>query len=79
MSTNLALGDPAVGPSRAPRPPRQNRPELVEVTPTKAQPRARPRIAYAVVAVAAHGNLLLAQHAISKVHSQGANTLISLT
>jgi len=78
MSTNLALVDPAVVPSRAPRPTRQNRPELVEVTPTKAQRRARPRIAYAVVAVAALGILLLAQLGISMVLSQGAYTLNSL-
>jgi hypothetical protein len=79
MSTNLALVDPAVVPSRAPRPTRQNRPELVEVTPTKAQRRARPRIAYAVVAVAALGVLLLAQLGISMVLSQGAYTLNSLS
>jgi hypothetical protein len=79
MSTNLALVDPAVVPSRAPRPTRQNRPELVEVTPTKAQRRARPRIAYAVVAVVALGILLLAQLGISMVLSQGAYTLNSLS
>ncbi|MDP4333778.1 hypothetical protein Q7F20_10405 [Curtobacterium sp. A7_M15] len=79
MSTNLALVDPAVVPSRAPRPTRQSRPELVEVTPTKAQRRARPRIAYAVVAVAALGVLLLAQLGISMVLSQGAYTLNSLS
>jgi hypothetical protein len=78
MSTNLALVDPAVVPSRAPRPARHDRPELVEVTPTKAQRRARPRIAYAVVAVAALGLLLLAQLGISMVLSQGAYTLSSL-
>ncbi|MGN8050494.1 hypothetical protein ACTJKO_12475 [Curtobacterium sp. 22159] len=78
MSTNLALVDPAVVPSRAPRPTRE-RPELVEVTPTKAQRRARPRIAYAVVAVAALGILLLAQLGISMVLSQGAYTLDSLS
>ncbi|WFR65922.1 hypothetical protein P9139_12375 [Curtobacterium flaccumfaciens] len=79
MSTNLALVDPAVVPSRAPRPSRQNRPELVEVTPTKAQRRARPRIAYAAVAVAALALLLLAQLGISMVLSQGAYTLNSLS
>ncbi|SDR06241.1 hypothetical protein SAMN02800687_3541 [Curtobacterium sp. UNCCL20] len=78
MSTNLALIDPAVAPSRAPRPSRRERPELVEVTPTRAQRRARPRIAYAVVAVAALGILLLAQLGISMVLSQGAYTLNSL-
>lgn len=78
MSTNLALVDPAVVPSRAPRPTRE-RPELVEVIPTKAQRRARPRIAYAVVAVAALGILLLAQLGISMVLSQGAYTLDSLS
>ncbi|WP_144714474.1 hypothetical protein [Curtobacterium pusillum] len=78
MSTNLALVDPAVVPSRAPRPARRDRPELVEVTPTKAQRRARPRIAYAVVAVGALGLLLLAQLGISMVLSQGAYTLSSL-
>ena len=77
MSTNLALVDPAVAPSRDPRPSRQ-RPELVEVTPTRAQRRARPRIAYAIVAVAALGILLLAQLGISMVLSQGAYTLNSL-
>jgi hypothetical protein len=79
MSTNLALVDPAVVPSRAPRPGRQHRPELVEVTPTAAQRRARPRIGYAVVAVAALGILLLAQLGISMVLSQGAYTLNSLS
>jgi hypothetical protein len=79
MSTNLALVVPAVVPSRAPRPDRQHRPELVEVTPTAAQRRARPRIGYAVVAVAALGILLLAQLGISMVLSQGAYTLNSLS
>lgn len=79
MSTNLALVDPAVVPSRDPRPDRQHRPELVEVTPTAAQRRARPRIGYAVVAVAALGILLLAQLGISMVLSQGAYTLNSLS
>ncbi|PZE68953.1 hypothetical protein [Curtobacterium sp. MCBD17_021] len=82
MSTNLALVDPAVAPSRAPRPEHdrsaRNRPELVEVTPTKAQRRARPRVAYAVVAIAALGILLLAQLGISMALSQGAYTLSSL-
>ncbi len=78
MSTNLALVDPAVLPSRAPRPDRR-RPELVEVAPTKAQRRARPRIAYAAVAIAALGILLLAQLGISMVLSQGAYTLNSLS
>lgn len=78
MSTNLALVDPAVVAPRGPRPSRPTRPELVEVTPTKAQRRARPRIAYAVVAVAALGILLLAQLGISMVLSQGAYTLSSL-
>jgi hypothetical protein len=78
MSTNLALVDPAVAPSRAPRPSRP-RPELVEVAPTKAQRRARPRIAYAVVGVAALGTLLLAQLGISMVLSQGAYELNSLS
>ncbi|OIH92756.1 hypothetical protein [Curtobacterium sp. MCBA15_001] len=77
MSTNLALVDPAVAPSRAPRPSRQ-RPELVEVTATRAQRRARPKIAYAIVAVAALGLLLLAQLGISMVLSQGAYELNSL-
>jgi hypothetical protein len=82
MSTNLALVDPVVTPSRAPRPDRarreRDRPELVEVTPTKAQRRSRPRIAYAVVAIAALGLLLLAQLGISMGLSQGAYTLSSL-
>lgn len=78
MSTNLALVDPAVVPPRAPRPDRQSRPELVEVTPTAAQRRARPRIGYAVTAVVALGILLLAQLGISMVLSQGAYTLSAL-
>ena len=83
MSTNLALVDPVV-PSRAPlpehaeEPARRGRPELVEVSPTKAQRRARPRIAYAIVAVSALGVLLLAQLGISMALSQGAYTLNSL-
>ncbi|MFS0730150.1 hypothetical protein ABC270_08735 [Curtobacterium sp. 1P10AnD] len=80
MSTNLALVDP-VAPSRAPRPSREDRrerPELVEVAPSRAQRRARPRIAYAIVAVSALGVLLLAQLGISMVLSQGAYTLNSL-
>lgn len=80
MSTNLALVDPAVVPSRTPRPTRdRQRPELVEVTPTRAQRRARPRIAYAIVGVAALGTLLLAQLGISMVLSQGAYELNSLS
>jgi hypothetical protein len=79
MSTNLALVDPAVIPDRAARPGRQQRPELVEVTPTRAQRRARPRIAYAIVGVAALGTLLLAQLGISMVLSQGAYTLDELS
>jgi hypothetical protein len=79
MSTNLALVDPAVVPSRAPRPDRQQRPELVEVTPSATQRRARPRIGYAVVAVVALGILLLAQLGISMVLSQGAYTLNALS
>ncbi|WP_396290949.1 hypothetical protein [Curtobacterium sp. KT1] len=78
MSTNLALVDPVVVPSRTPRPDRQSRPELVEVTPTAAQRRARPRIGYAVTAVVALGILLLAQLGISMVLSQGAYTLSAL-
>jgi hypothetical protein len=82
MSTNLVLVDPVVAPSRAPRPdrarPDRSRPELVEVTPTKAQRRARPRVAYAAVAIAALGILLLAQLGISMALSQGAYTLSSL-
>lgn len=78
MSTNLALVDPAVVAPRAPRPDRQSRPELVEVTPTAAQRRARPRIGYAVTAVVALGVLLLAQLGISMVLSQGAYTLSAL-
>ncbi len=78
MSTNLALVDPVVAPSRAPHPARHDRPELVEVAPSRAQRRARPRIAYAVVAIAALGILLLAQLGISMVLSQGAYTLSSL-
>ncbi|OEI70074.1 hypothetical protein [Curtobacterium sp. ER1/6] len=77
MSTNLALVDPVVAPSRAPRP-RHDRPELVEVAPTRAQRRARPKVAYAIVAVVALGILLLAQLGISMVLSQGAYTLDSL-
>ncbi len=79
MSTNLALVDPAVVPSRAPRPDRQQRPELVEVAPSAAQRRARPRIGYAVVAVAALGILLLAQLGISMALSQGAYTIDALS
>ncbi|MBT2503989.1 hypothetical protein [Curtobacterium sp. ISL-83] len=80
MSTNLALVDPVVVPSRAPRPSTgRGRPELVEVTPTRVQRRARPRIAFAVIAVAALGILLLAQLGISMVLSQGAYTLSSLS
>jgi len=78
MSTNLALVDPVVDPSRAPRPPRRDRPELVEVTPSRAQRRARPKVGYAIAAVASLGILLLAQLGISMVLSQGAYTLDSL-
>ncbi|NII40126.1 hypothetical protein E9228_000745 [Curtobacterium flaccumfaciens] len=79
MSTNLALVDPVVAPSRPDHArPERKRPELVEVTPTKAQRRARPRVAYAIVAIAALGLLLLAQLGISMGLSQGAYTLSSL-
>lgn len=79
MSTNLALVDPVGSPLGAPGSPRASRPDLVEVAPTRAQRRARPRIAYAIVAVAALGLLLLAQLGISMVLSQGAYTLDSLS
>ncbi|WP_066653739.1 hypothetical protein [Curtobacterium sp. MR_MD2014] len=78
MSTNLALVDPVGAPTRAPHPPRRERPELVEVAPSRAQRRARPKIAYAVVGVVSLGVLLLAQLGISMVLSQGAYTLDSL-
>ena len=77
MSTNLALVDPAALPTRPSRQDRQ-RPELVEVAPTRAQRRARPRIVGAAIAVAALGVLLLAQLGISMVLSQGAYTLDEL-
>lgn len=82
MTTNLALSLPIDLPSRTSRPDEQERahrrPELVEVAPTRAQRRARPRIVAAVVGVAALGVLLLAQLGISMVLSQGAYTLNSL-
>jgi hypothetical protein len=83
-TSNLAVDLRALGSSTAPdrvtgpAAPRRERPELVEVTPTKAQRRARPRVVYAFVAVGALGVLLLAQLGISMVLSQGAYTLSSL-
>jgi hypothetical protein len=82
MTTNLALSLPIDLPSRTSRPDEHERahrrPELVEVAPTRAQRRARPRIVAAVVGVAALGALLLAQLGISMVLSQGAYTLNAL-
>jgi len=81
MTTNLALatGRPldaptSIGAERSPR----TRPELVEVTPTRAQRRARPRVVSAMVAVGALAALLLAQLGISMVLSKGAYQLDSL-
>jgi hypothetical protein len=79
MTTNLALSLPLDLPAEREHERARSRPELVEVTPTRAQRRARPRILAAIVGVAALGVLLLAQLGISMVLSQGAYTLSSLT
>jgi hypothetical protein len=78
MTTTLAIATPLPAAPSAPSAPRRSRPELVEVTPTRAQRRARPRIVYAIVAMGALGVLLLAQLGISMVLSSGAYTLNSL-
>jgi hypothetical protein len=76
MTTNLAL---AAGIAAEPRPNRRRQqPDLVEVTATRAQRRARPRVLAAFVAVASLGILLLAQLGISMVLSKGAYQLDAL-
>jgi hypothetical protein len=79
-TSNLAIDlfPLATAPDRAPGAPRRSRPELVEVTPTKAQRRARPRIVAAAIAVGALAALLLAQLGLSMLLSQGAYTLSAL-
>ncbi|KQO65083.1 hypothetical protein [Curtobacterium sp. Leaf261] len=78
MTTNLALATPLPAAPGVPHREHRSRPELVEVTPTRAQRRARPRIVYAIIAMGALGILLLAQLGISMVLSSGAYTLSSL-
>lgn len=84
MSTNLAVDLRSVRAASSeavllPEVPERRRPDLVEVAPTRAQRRARPRIVAAAVAVGALGVLLLSQLGISMVLSQGAYTLSGLT
>ncbi|WP_066520525.1 hypothetical protein [Curtobacterium ammoniigenes] len=83
MSTNLAVDLRSVRahaePSPLPGSPERRRPDLIEVTPTRAQRRARPRILAAAIAVGSLGILLLAQLGISMMLSQGAYTLSALT
>lgn len=74
MSSEFAFVDPTplAEPSRAPRTP------AVEIVTSRAQRRARPKIAYALVATAALFVLLLTQLAISIALSDGAYKISAL-
>lgn len=75
MSTNLAYQAPLRRPSAAPleRPIRR-----VEVVPTRSQRRARPRRAYAIIAVAGVFAIIIAQLMLSISVSNGAYQIAQL-
>ncbi len=68
MSTNLAYARPSSLPEREPR----QHPRHIEVVATRAQRRARPKIAYAVVTVVSLFLIFAAQLLLSIVVSDGA-------
>lgn len=80
MSGTLATKRPAVGwlGRSAPLPAEEERPSHLEVVPTRTQRRARPRTAYAIVAVGALFGIVVAQLLLSIAMSQGAYQLSSL-
>ncbi|WBU38746.1 hypothetical protein [Homoserinibacter sp. YIM 151385] len=73
MSTNLAHALPAPAPERELEPRRH-----LEVAPSRAQRRARPRIVYALVTVGGIGVILLAQLLLSIVAAEGAYEISAL-
>lgn len=74
MSSNLAIATPSTRPQRSSSP--AARP--VEIVTSREQRRARPKIAYALIATAALFVLLLAQLAISIALSDGAYKISDL-
>lgn len=80
MSSTLAEKRPAIGwlGRTAPRPVEEERPNHLEVVPTRTQRRARPRTAYAIVAVGVLLGIVVAQLLLSIAVSQGAYQLSSL-
>lgn len=74
MSSNLAVATPSPRPPSSPSP--AARP--VEIVTSRSQRRARPKIAYALIATAALFVLLLAQLAISIALSDGAYKISDL-
>ncbi|MEO5922116.1 MAG: hypothetical protein ABIQ01_13330 [Pseudolysinimonas sp.] len=73
---NLAIARP-MRPSATPTPVREPRRHL-EIAPSRAQRRARPRLAHAVVTIAGIGVILLVQLLLSFVLADGAYQISSL-
>jgi hypothetical protein len=72
---NLAIARPIRHPSQAPAaPPRRH----LEIAPSRAQRRARPRVAHAVVTIAGIGVILLVQLLLSIVLADGAYQISAL-
>ncbi|MCU1439407.1 MAG: hypothetical protein JWP85_404 [Rhodoglobus sp.] len=72
MSANLAYARPLSAPRRV------ERPRHIEIVATRAQRRARPKLAYAVVTIASLFAIFAAQLLLSIVVSQGAYDIASL-
>lgn len=78
MTTNLALARPELSlPARSPREVEEH-PRHIEIVTTRSQRRARPRVVYALVAVAGLFVILIAQLLLSIVLSQGSYDISAL-
>ncbi|HEY8912677.1 hypothetical protein [Lacisediminihabitans sp.] len=78
MTTNVALAQPELlMPARSPREVEEH-PRHIEIVTTRSQRRARPRVVYALVAVAGLFVILIAQLLLSIVLSQGSYDISAL-
>ncbi|HAM27263.1 MAG TPA: hypothetical protein DCP11_11370 [Microbacteriaceae bacterium] len=78
MTTNLALAEPALSlPAGSPREAEQH-PRHIEIVTTRSQRRARPRVVYALVAVAGLFVILISQLLLSIVLSDGSYQISAL-
>jgi hypothetical protein len=78
MSSNLAYSLPSASlPTASPR--EREHPRQIEIVTTRSQRRARPRIAYALIAVGGVFAIFIAQLLLSIALSNGAYQLASLT